>query len=60
MKRETINLNTTLLTTKTVSRKTFSGVSTSAVVKVPKSKLASYKKLFVKKGLSKKIKIKKK
>ena len=59
-KLKTINLNTTLLTTKTVSGKAFSGVSTSAVVKVPKSKLESYKKLFVKKGLSKKVKVKKK
>lgn len=58
-KLKTINLNTTLLTTKTVSEYAFSDVSASAVVKVPKSKLKTYKTLFVKKGLSKKITIKK-
>ena len=57
-KLKTIKINTTLLTTKTVSDKAFSGVSTSAVVKVPKSKAKTYKKLLVKKGLSKKVTIK--
>lgn len=57
-KLKTINLNTTLLTSETVSQYAFSGVSTSAVVKVPKSKNKAYKKLLVKKGLSKKVTIK--
>lgn len=57
-KLKTINLNTTLLTSETVSQYAFSGVSTSAVVKVPKSKNKTYKKLLVKKGLSKKVTIK--
>ncbi|WP_172794652.1 leucine-rich repeat protein [Acetivibrio ethanolgignens] len=57
-KLKTIKINTTLLTTKTVSQYAFSGVSTSAVVKVPKSKNKTYKKLLVKKGLSKKVTIK--
>ena len=57
-KLKTINLNTTLLTSETVSQYAFSGVSTSAVVKVPKSKNKAYKKLLVKKGLSKKVMIK--
>lgn len=57
-KLKTINLNTTLLTTKTVSDKAFSGVSTSAVIKVPKSKAKTYKKLLVKKGLSEKVTVK--
>ncbi|MGN0415386.1 MAG: X2-like carbohydrate binding domain-containing protein [Agathobacter sp.] len=56
-KLKSIRLRTTLLTTKTVSEKAFSGISISAVIKVPKSKLKSYKKLFVKKGLSKKVTI---
>ena len=37
----------------------FSGISTDTVVKVPASKFKAYKKLFRKKGLSKKVKIKK-
>lgn len=57
-KLKTINLNTTLLTSETVSQYAFSGVSTSAVVKAPKSKNKTYKKLLVKKGLSKKVTIK--
>ncbi len=57
-KLKTINLNTTLLTSETVSQYAFSGVSTSAVVKVPKNKNKTYKKLLVKKGLSKKVTIK--
>lgn len=59
-KLKMIHLNTTLLTTKTVSGKAFSGVSTGAVIKVPESSLESYKKLLIKKGLSKKVRIKKK
>ena len=58
-KMKTIKLNTTLLTTKTVSDKAFFGVSTDAVVKVPTSKVKAYQKLLVKKGLSEKITIKK-
>lgn len=57
-KLKTINLNTKLLTTKTVSEYAFSGVSASAVVKVPKSRNKTYKKLLVRKGLSKKVTVK--
>jgi hypothetical protein len=37
----------------------FSSIASNAVVKVPKAKLATYKKLFKKKGLSAKATIKK-
>lgn len=47
------------LTSKGLSAKTFSGVSAKAVVKVPAGKVKSYRKLFYKKGLSKKVKVKK-
>ena len=56
-KLKTITINTKLLTAKNVSKYAFKGISSDTVIKVPKSKLAAYTKLFQKKGLSKKVKI---
>lgn len=56
-KLKTITINTKLLTSKNVSKDAFKGISANTVIKVPKSKLAAYTKLFQKKGLSKKVKI---
>ncbi|MCR5702725.1 MAG: leucine-rich repeat protein [Lachnospiraceae bacterium] len=58
-KLKTIIVKTTKLTSKNVSKKTFKGIKNKVVIKVPKKMLAKYKKLFRKKGLSKKVKIKK-
>ncbi len=54
-----ITIKTTKLTSKNVGSKAFKGISTKATIKVPKSKLASYKKLLKAKGVSSKAKIKK-
>ena len=44
---------------KKVGAKAFAGVKASVVVKVPTAKVASYKKLFAKRGLARKAKVKK-
>lgn len=54
----TMVLRTKNLTSAKLGKKAFTGISQNAVVRVPKAKLAAYKKLFRKKGLNKKIKIK--
>ena len=54
-----IKIKTTKLTKKTVASKAFKGVDKKVVIYVKKSKLSAYKKFFYKKGLSKKVKIKK-
>lgn len=56
-KLKTITINTKLLTAKNVSKDAFKGITSNTVIKVPKSKVAAYTKLFQKKGLSKKVKI---
>ena len=56
-KLKTITINTKLLTAKNVSKDAFKGITANTVIKVPKSKVAAYTKLFQKKGLSKKVKI---
>ncbi|MDD7178923.1 MAG: choice-of-anchor I family protein [Lachnospiraceae bacterium] len=56
-KLKTITINTKLLTAKNVSKDAFNGITANTVIKVPKSKVAAYTKLFQKKGLSKKVKI---
>lgn len=40
-----------------LKKNAFKGVSAAVVIKVPKTKLKSYKKMFLKKGLSKKVKV---
>lgn len=53
-----LKIKITKLTSKTLSKKTFAGVTSKTTVKVPKSKLSAYKKLFRKCGLSKNVKVK--
>lgn len=54
-----ITIKSTKLNKKNVKKGVFKGISSKAVFKVPKSKLAAYKKLFRLKGLSKKARFKK-
>ena len=58
-KLKTLVFKTTKLTNKTLAKGAFKGITKKTVIKVPKSKLKAYKTLFRKKGLSKKVKIKK-
>ena len=53
-----LKIKTTKLTSKTLSKKTFASITSKTTVKVPKSKLSAYKKLFHKCGLSKNVKVK--
>lgn len=53
-----ITIKSTKLTSKSVKKKAFKGISKKAVVKVPKNKVDSYKKLLRKKGLPGKVKVK--
>ena len=57
-KLKTIIIQSKKLTTKTVSKKAFKGISKKVVVKVPNKKRTAYKKLLKKKGLSSKNRIK--
>lgn len=54
---KTIVIKSKNLTDRSIKKNAFKGVGQKVVVKVPKRKLKAYKKLFVKKGLSKKVKI---
>ena len=54
----TITIQSKLLTSKNVSKNAFSGISSKVTIKVPKSKLKEYNKLFKQKGLNKKVKVK--
>lgn len=54
-----ITINTKKLTSKNVGNKAFKGINSKAVIKVPSSKLNSYKKLLKSKGVSAKATIKK-
>ncbi len=58
-KLKRITIKTTKLTSKNVKKGAFKGIPKKTVIQVPKKSLKSYKKLFPKKGLNKKIKIKK-
>lgn len=57
-KLKTITIKSKNLTSKSVSSNAFKGVSSKATIKVPKGKAKSYKTLFQKKGLSKKVNVK--
>lgn len=57
-KLKKITMNTAKLTSKKVGSKAFAGINKNSVVKVPKKKLAGYKKFLYKKGMPKKVKIK--
>lgn len=56
---KTITIKSKKLTSKTVSKKAFKGLTKATTIKVPKKKFKAYKKLFKSKGLSSKVKIKK-
>lgn len=56
---KSITIQTTKLTSKNVGSKAFRGIYAKATIKVPKSKLTSYKKILKAKGVSSKAKIKK-
>ena len=56
-KLKSITIKTKTLTSKKVGSKAFKGISSTATVKVPKSKLNSYKKILKGKGLGNKVKI---
>ena len=59
-KLKSITIKTTKLTSKSIGSKAFKGVSQKATIKVPGSKMNTYKKLLRKKGLGKKAYLKKK
>lgn len=56
---KSITIKTTKLTSSKVGSKAFKGIYAKAAIKVPKSKLASYKTILKAKGVSSKVKIKK-
>ncbi len=55
---KTIEIHTTGLTARNVADQAFAGIKEGTVIRVPKEKLAEYKKLFAEKGLNKKVKVK--
>lgn len=57
-KLKTITIKSTKLKSDTIAKDAFKGVSTKATIKVPKGKAKTYKSLFQKKGLSKKVNVK--
>lgn len=57
-KLKTITIKSNKMTSKTISKNAFKGLSSKATIKVPKGKAKSYKTLFLKRGLSKKVKVK--
>jgi hypothetical protein len=59
-KLKTITINSTKLKKSKVGSNAFKSISSKATIKVPKSKYKEYKKWFKSKGLSSKVKIKKK
>ncbi len=58
-KLKKITIKTTKLTSKKVGSQAFKGIAAKASIKVPKKKLAAYKKLLKARGVSSKAKIKK-
>lgn len=58
-KLKNITVKTKKLTKKTVGSKAFSGIHKKAVMKVPKSKLKTYKTIFKSRGAGKNVKFKK-
>lgn len=52
-----ITIKTTKLTDKSVGSKAFKNINTKASIKVPKSKVNSYKKILKKKGITSKVKV---
>ena len=58
-KLKSITIKTTKLTSKNVGSKAFKGIYSKATIKVPKSKLTSYKKILKAKGCGSKVTIRK-
>ncbi len=58
-KLKKVTFKTKKLTTKNVKAKAFKGIAKKCTFKVPKTKKSAYKKLFIKKGAKKTIKVKK-
>lgn len=56
-KLKTITITTTALTSKKVGTKAFTGIPTKAKINVPNKKISSYRSIFCKKGLNKKVKV---
>lgn len=56
-KLKVITINSTKLTGKNVADDAFAGIADGTVIRVPKKMLDRYRKLFAKKGLSKKVKV---
>lgn len=57
-KLKTITIKSTNITSKSLGKKAFHGVSQKATIKVPSSKKKAYKTLFYKRGLTKKANVK--
>ena len=57
-KLKSIVIKTKKLTSKSVGTKAFKGINKKAVIKCPKAKKASYKKILLKKGMKKTVKFK--
>ena len=57
-KLESLTIKTKKLNSQNIGTGAFKGISKKAVIFVPKSKIKAYKKLFVKKGLNTKVKVK--
>lgn len=57
-KLKTITIKSKKMTSKTISKNAFKGISTKTTIKVPSGKAKTYKTLFQKKGLNKKVKVK--
>ena len=55
---KTITIKSTKLTASTVGSKAFSKIYTKATIKIPKAKKTAYKKILLKKGVTKKMKFK--
>jgi hypothetical protein len=56
-KLKTIYVKSSYITTKTLSDGAWSGIGKKVVIKVPKSKVSTYKVAFKKKGLGKNVKV---
>ena len=56
-KLKTITIHSTKLNGKNVVDGAFAGIEEGTVIRVPQKMLARYQKLFVKKGLSEKVKV---
>ena len=57
-KLKTLTIKSTKLTSKTVAKNAFKGLTKETTIKVPKKKLEAYKKLFKSRGLSSKVTVK--